>query len=352
MSNSLLQSEYFTLNETKALRSLFNYYKDDDEDASTSVICLAIINDLGRTHLERSCMRRAVEELLSSSIDDETPKTISFLTILDHGRKLIINETSDESKNSEDLTSLRYHLLRLLRDYQERCNAQGKYLLAKEFMEAELSLRKEEEERQINLLRRKHDNDRTRLVMAHKQQFREYEDKWTIFMDEFEQSSQKHVNELGRTHQEQLDALKAEMLDTADNVESKPKKKWSIELIQLREKQEKHARNQNFVEAQTIKQMADILEEKERLKIDTITDNSFHLKQQNLMKKHQKEMDALHKRFEGSRGSHATQRHEGCMHLRHRNKIILTTFDSKHEEECSKIDIEEQVKKLLLHDSC
>ena len=96
MSNSLLQSEYFTLNETKALRSLFNYYKDDDEDASTSVICLAIINDLGRTHLERSCMRRAVEEL-SSSIDNQTPKTISFLTILDHGRKLIINETSNES---------------------------------------------------------------------------------------------------------------------------------------------------------------------------------------------------------------------------------------------------------------
>jgi len=40
----------------------------------------------------------------------------------------------------------------------------------------------------------------------------------------------------------------------------------------------------NFVEAQTIKQMADILEEKERLKIDTTTDNSFQLKQQILMK--------------------------------------------------------------------
>ena len=121
MSTSLLQLEYFTLNEKKALRSLFNYYKDDDEDASTSVICLAIINDLGRTHLERSCMRRAVEES-TSSIDDQTPKTISFLTILDHGRKLIINETSDESNKTEDRKSLRYHLLRLLRDYQERCN--------------------------------------------------------------------------------------------------------------------------------------------------------------------------------------------------------------------------------------
>jgi hypothetical protein len=52
-------------------------------------------------------------------------------------------------------------------------------------------------------------------------------------MDEFEQSSQKHVNKLSRTHQEQLDALKAEMLDTADNVETKPKKKRSIKLIQL-----------------------------------------------------------------------------------------------------------------------
>ena len=232
MSNSLLQLEYFTLNETKALRSLFNYYKDDDEDASTSVICLAIINDLGRTHLERSCMRRAVEEL-SSSIDNQTPKTISFLTILDHGRKLIINETSDESSKTEDLKSLRYHLLRLLRDYRERCNAEGKYLLAKEFMEAEFSLRKEEEERQINLLRQKHDNDRMRLVDAHEKQYLEYEDKWTIFMDEFEQSSQKHVNKLSRTHHEQLDALKAEMLDTAGNVETKPKKKRSIKLIQL-----------------------------------------------------------------------------------------------------------------------
>lgn len=171
-------------------------------------------------------------------------------------------------------------------------------------------------------------------------------------MDDFEQNSRKHVNEHCRTHQEQLDALKVEMLDTADNVELKSKKKWSIELIQLREKQEKHARSQNFVDAQKIKQIANNLEEKERLKIDLTTDNSFQLKQQNLMKKHQKEMDQLMKRIEGSRRSHATQRDEGCKHLRHRNKIILTTFDSKHEAECSKIDIEEQVKKLLQHGSC
>ena len=350
MSTSLLQLEYFTLNEMKALRSFFNYYKDDDEDASTSVICLAIINDLGRTHLERSCMRKAVEEL-SSSIENQTPKSVSFLTIMDHGRKLIINETNESNKKEDLLTSLRYHLLHLLHDYQERCNAEGKYLLAKEFMEAEHSLRKEEEERQINLLRQKHNHDRTRLVDAHEKQYLEYEDKWTIFMDEFEQNSRKQVNELSRAHQAQLDALKVEMLDTADGVESKPKKKWSIELIQLREKQEKHARNQNFVEAQHIKQIADSLEEKERLKIDSTTDNSFQLKQQNLMKKHQKEMDALTKRIEGSRRSHMAQRDEGCTHLRHRNKIILATFDSKHEAECSKINIEEQVKKLLHHDS-
>jgi len=164
-------------------------------------------------------------------------------------------------------------------------------------MDAEHSLRKEEEERQINLLRQKHNHDRTRLVDAHQKQYLEYEDKWTIFMDEFEQNSRKQVNELSRAHHEQLDALKVEMLDTADGVESKPKKKWSIELIQLREKQEKHARNQNFVEAQHTKEIADSLEEKERLKIDSTTDNSFQLKQQNLMKKHQKETDALTKRI-------------------------------------------------------
>ena len=81
--------------------------------------------------------------------------------------------------------------------------------------------------------------DKAPIHLAHEKQILEYEEKWTIVMDEFEQNSRTHMNELSRTHQEQLDALKTEMVDI--DVQSKPDKKWSIELIDLREKQGKQA---------------------------------------------------------------------------------------------------------------
>jgi hypothetical protein len=121
-------------------------------------------------------MRRAIEEFqaLSASVDSLS-KPISFLTILDHGRKLLIDEAEDECRKEGLLVSLRYHFLRLLHEYQKRCNEEGKYLLAKEFMEHELCLRKDEEARQIEVLRLKHSHDRERLVMAHEKQFGEYQ---------------------------------------------------------------------------------------------------------------------------------------------------------------------------------
>jgi hypothetical protein len=124
-------------------------------------------------------MRRAIEEfqaLSSAYVYSSSSKSISFLTILDRGRKLLIDEAADKCRKEGLMVSLRYHFLRLLHDFQKRCNEEGKYLLAKEFMEHELCLRKDEEARQIEVLTRKHGQDRERLAMDHDTQFGEYQE--------------------------------------------------------------------------------------------------------------------------------------------------------------------------------
>ena len=133
----------------RALHSLYKYHKNADDEASTSEICLAIIDDIGRTHDERLIMNRAIETCQSSS----------FLSILDHTVKLLAESKECRQGQEDDVTSQKYHFLRLLHEYQQRCNDEGKYLLAKEFMEHEQRLRKEEEARQVAMIKKQHVHD-------------------------------------------------------------------------------------------------------------------------------------------------------------------------------------------------
>ena len=128
---------------------MYKYHKNADDEASTSEICLAIIDDIGRTHDERLIMNRAIETCQSSS----------FLSILDHTVKLLAESKECRQGQEDDVTSQKYHFLRLLHEYQQRCNDEGKYLLAKEFMEHEQRLRKEEEARQVAMIKKQHVHD-------------------------------------------------------------------------------------------------------------------------------------------------------------------------------------------------
>ena len=89
-------------------------------------------------------MKRALEESLSSPAYEQSTPT-SFLSILDHCRKLV-SESDDKGEREE--CGKKYHFLRLVQEFQHRCESEGKYLIAQQFMEHELRLRKEEELRQ------------------------------------------------------------------------------------------------------------------------------------------------------------------------------------------------------------
>lgn len=128
-------------------------------------------------------MKRAVDEFHRSSREsavlagEKAPgrkpsNPASFLFLLDAGRKSVLE--AQGNGNEGDRTSQKYHFLRLLNEYQGRCNAEGRYLLAKEFAEDELRLRKEEEERQVEEVKRRHNHNRSMIVAAHAQQEEDY----------------------------------------------------------------------------------------------------------------------------------------------------------------------------------
>ena len=126
-------------------------------------------------------MKLAIEEYQQQA-KAKVDGASSCLLMLDHGRKLFVEENEKreykEGCNEDDSTARRYHFLRLLNGYQQCCNSEGRYLLAKEFSEHELRLRKDEEERQVAVVKRKHDRDRSKIVQAHARQiehFRESE---------------------------------------------------------------------------------------------------------------------------------------------------------------------------------
>ena len=169
----------FTPNEVKSLRSIFNYFKEIEEDVSASIVCLAVIHALARNPKERSCFLRAIEESQSSA--SETSKPTSFLSVIDHGRALFNREIGNNCE--EELTLQQYHLLRLVHSYHRKCRTEGKYTLAQEFMHHEQRLRRDVETRQIDAVKSKQNDDRHRLAMAHNRQVEEYQ-QCEYFKDE------------------------------------------------------------------------------------------------------------------------------------------------------------------------
>ena len=75
------------------------------------------------------------------------------------------------------------------------------------------------------------------------------------------------------------------------------------------------ARQKNYAEAQKIKRIADVMEERERKSIDTENRKIFARKEAQLRKQQQAELQALLKRIEGRRREHIKQRNldsSGC----------------------------------------
>merc|ERR1711865_820296 len=109
--------------------------------------------------------------------------------------------------------------------------------------------------------------------------------------------------------------------------------KFSKELLEWRRRQHMLARQKNYAEAQKIKRIADVMEERERKSIDTENRKIFARKETQLRKQQQAELAALLKRIEGRRREHIKQRNLDSKRLLQRNRNVQAVLEAKQSME-------------------
>ena len=109
--------------------------------------------------------------------------------------------------------------------------------------------------------------------------------------------------------------------------------KYSKELLDWRRRQNMLARQKNYAEAQKIKRIADVMEERERKSIDTENRKIFARKEAQLRKQQQSELQALLKRVEGRRREHIKQRNLDSKRLLQRNRNVQAVLEAKQSME-------------------
>lgn len=206
----------YTREELKTLHLVFNYTVEEIDEDNDNLLFIYpnqmfdIINKLGRNddllrmkkalsefqeqqQLHRrdpssstaACGVRAASESSSSTIASlqstiNEPNAVqivakvpmgcitfdSFVSIINQGRQ---NPTEDS-----DYDDCRLHFLRIVNQYQIRCDSEGKYLLAKAFMDQISSLQKEEENRVVGKVKDRLMADRAKIIAAHEQQLDDF----------------------------------------------------------------------------------------------------------------------------------------------------------------------------------
>ena len=149
---------------------------------------------------------------------------------------------------------------------------------------------------------------------------------WDAFLKDFEAKSLELINEMSKTHHQQLLSLKQSNTESASTTQAK----WSKELIGHRKRQSLMSDQQRYEEAHQTKIISDALEEKERSDHNSITNYAILKREANLTQKHQTEMSVLLKRIEIKRRELQKQRDDEIARLIQRNKNILASFDSKN----------------------
>jgi glycerol-3-phosphate cytidylyltransferase-like family protein len=154
---------------------------------------------------------------------------------------------------------------------------------------------------------------------------------WDAFLKDFEAKSLELINEMSKTHHQQLLSLKQSNTESASTTQAK----WSKELIGHRKRQSLMSDQQRYEEAHQTKIISDALEEKERSDHNSITNTAILKREANLTQKHQTEMSVLLKRIEIKRRELQKQRDDEIARLIQRNKNIQASFDSKHVSGCT-----------------
>ncbi len=155
--------------------------------------------------------------------------------------------------------------IRILDEYRIKCEEDGNYLEAGRACKQLETLKRQEEKRQSKALKARQITERQDVQIAHNMQYAEFNAAWDRYLEEYDKMAQMYIQQMTERHavmlREYQEGLHKELV--------KRPPKYSKELLDWRRRQNMLARQKNYAEAQKIKRIADVMEERERKSIDT-----------------------------------------------------------------------------------
>ncbi len=233
--------------------------------------------------------------------------------------------------------------LRILEEYRIKCEEEGNYLEAGRANKQLAILKKQEEKRQQKAIIARHIAERQDVQLAHSMQFTEFNSSWDKYMEEYDSMAQMYIQQMTERHAVVLLEFQKEI---RNELASKPPK-WSRELLDWRRRQHTMARSKHYAEAQKIRKVADMAEEKERQDMENEQAVIFARREAKFRSQQQSELQALLKRIEARRREHIKQRDLDSKRLLQRNRNVQAVLESKQAVETQKLFAD--IKKQLMH---
>lgn len=153
--------------------------------------------------------------------------------------------------------------LRLLEEYRRKCEEQGNYSEARKSRSKFDELLKKETQRQRNNIRAAQEQELQNIEAAQKAQFLEFSQAWDNYMSDYEATAYLSLEKLKEKHM-----LEFQQFQDKIRRELRARMKFSKDLLELRDKENKLVRMKRYEEAEKVKMKADLLEEFERNKLE------------------------------------------------------------------------------------
>jgi len=214
----------------------------------------------------------------------------------------------------------------LTEEQKETHVSNGKYMEAAEAQKHQDAIFDFEVSRRHLKQSQKQSQDLVNLEKAHQDQYEEFIQEWHEFQEAFKDRAEKAISSIHERHAIALQQHEKKLFIEASN---KPRL-FSKELKESRKKEKLLVQEENYSEAQRIKELSDVIEEEERLNTGLGNDSSVMIKATNFRKQQDAEITAMTKRIETQIGANKNKKEDDCKRLLQRNQNIQMALRSKY----------------------
>jgi len=209
--------------------------------------------------------------------------------------------------------------LAILDEHRQECVANGMYEEARVAQNRLALLREQEKKRRAEAVRTRHIAERLDVEEAHMREFEQFNGNWNRKMREYDERTCLLEEAMEEKHSHELHAWQENMQN-----QFLLRPKFSRDLLNLRDIEDKLAKQKKYAEAQKVKLKADMMEKWELENLKKGWRRKFLQKQANFVAKQQQEQEAFKKRIEAGRKKQQRVRHEKlCCVLQRYNNIKM-----------------------------